>query len=90
MLEWGLINAVVPKEQLDQEVRKWADEILALSPTCIKTVKQSFRHHMDHIMDIDLHMMLAKVSPNYYETGEQLEGATAFLEKRKPNFNPWR
>jgi 2-ketocyclohexanecarboxyl-CoA hydrolase len=90
MLEWGLINAVVPMAQLDAEVRKWADEILALSPTCIKSVKASFRHHMDTIMDIDLHMNLAKVAPNYYETGEQLEGATAFLEKRRPNFNPWR
>jgi 2-ketocyclohexanecarboxyl-CoA hydrolase len=90
MLEWGLINAVVPMAQLDAEVRKWADEILALSPTCIKTVKASFRHHMDTIMDQDMHQVLQKVAPNFYETGEQLEGASAFLEKRKPDFNKWR
>jgi 2-ketocyclohexanecarboxyl-CoA hydrolase len=90
MLEWGLINAVVPMEKLDEEVRNWADEILALSPTCIKTVKASFRHHMDPIMDQDMHMVLQKVAPNYYETGEQLEGATAFLEKRRPDFSKWR
>jgi len=90
MLEWGLVNAVVPMAQLDAEVRKWADEILALSPTCIKTVKSSFRHHMDTIMDQDMHQVLQKVAPNFYETGEQLEGASAFLEKRKPDFNKWR
>ncbi|HTO83393.1 MAG TPA: enoyl-CoA hydratase-related protein [Methylomirabilota bacterium] len=90
MLEWGLVNAVVPMAQLDAEVRKWADEILALSPTCIKTVKASFRHHMDTIMDQDMHQVLQKVAPNFYETGEQLEGASAFLEKRKPDFNKWR
>src|SRR5215470_2994467 len=90
MLEWGLINAVVPMAQLDAEVRKWADEILAVSPTCIKTVKASFRHHMDTIMDQDMHQVLQKVAPNFYETGEQLEGASAFLEKRKPDFNKWR
>jgi 2-ketocyclohexanecarboxyl-CoA hydrolase len=90
MLEWGLINAVVPMAQLDAEVRKWADEILALSPTCIKTVKASFRHHMDTIMDQDMHQVLQKVAPNFYDTGEQLEGASAFLEKRKPDFNKWR
>ena len=90
MLEWGLVNAVVPMAQLDAEVRKWADEILALSPTCIKTVKASFRHHMDTIMDQDMHQVLQKVAPNFYDTGEQLEGASAFLEKRKPDFNKWR
>jgi len=90
MLEWGLINAVVPMDKLDEEVRKWANEIIALSPTCVATVKQSFRHHMAAIMDQDMHAVLQKVRPGYYETGEQLEGASAFLEKRKPDFSRWR
>ena len=90
MLDWGLVNAVVPMDKLDEEVRKWANEIMALSPTCIATVKESFRHHMATIMDQDIHTVLQKVRPNYYETGEQLEGATAFLEKRKPDFSRWR
>jgi 2-ketocyclohexanecarboxyl-CoA hydrolase len=34
--------------------------------------------------------LVAKVAPNYFKTGEQNEGASAFLEKRKANFDPWR
>jgi 2-ketocyclohexanecarboxyl-CoA hydrolase len=34
--------------------------------------------------------MVRLLAPNYFETGEQLEGAHAFMEKRKPDFSPWR
>jgi len=40
-LDWGLINKVVPADQLAAEVRQWADEMLALSPTALKVLKQS-------------------------------------------------
>jgi len=39
---WGLVNAVVPAAELRAEVRRWADDILALSPTALRFVKQSF------------------------------------------------
>lgn len=90
MLNWGLINAVVPPEKLDEEVRKWCDEMLSLSPTCLKSVKNSFRHVMDDTMSRDMFQNLAEISPNYFDTGEQAEGARAFLDKRKPDFGPWR
>lgn len=90
MLEWGMINAVVPMEALDQEVRKWADEMLSLSPTCLKVVKASFKHHMEHVMQLEMVDCIAQTAPDYFRTGEQMEGATAFLEKRPPNFDPWR
>ena len=89
-LDWGLVNAVVPKEQLDAEVRKWADEMLALSPTCLRTVKTSFRFHMQHYLDLNVSDVVEMVAPDYFETGEQLEGGNAFLEKRKPDFSKWR
>ena len=38
----GLVNAVVPHEQLDAEVRKWCDEIVEKSPTAIALAKRSF------------------------------------------------
>lgn len=87
MLDWGLVNAVVPMAKLDAEVRKWADELMAVSPTCLKVLKQSFANAMDWSEMPDV---VNQVAPGYFETGEQAEGAAAFLEKRKPDFSPWR
>lgn len=89
-LAWGLINAVVPMAKLDEEVKKWTDELLALSPTCLKILKRSFYHHMEPLMQRMMGDLVAEVAPDYYSTGEQQEGAAAFLEKRKPDFNRWR
>lgn len=89
-LEWGLANAVVPKEQLDAEVRKWADELLAVSPTCLKILKRSFYYQMEPIMQRDMNDMIKEIAPDYFRTGEQAEGAGAFLAKRKPDFSPFR
>lgn len=90
MLDWGLVNAVVPADQLDEEVRKWADELLALSPTALKTVKSSFRDHMLPYMGKNVSDVVTEVAPRFFESGEQEEGARAFLEKRKPDFSPFR
>lgn len=87
MLDWGLVNAVVPMERLDAEVDQWARELLALSPTCLRVLKRSFRHVMDKT---EQRTMLDEVAPGYFETGEQMEGAAAFIEKRPPDFSPWR
>jgi dihydroxynaphthoic acid synthetase len=89
-LDWGLANSVVPKEKLDEEVRKFADELLALSPTCLRILKRSFFHHMQPIMARDMKDLIEEVAPNYFQTGEQQEGANAFLEKRKPDFSRFR
>ena len=83
-LEWGLVNAVVPIDQLDQEVEKWAQEILALSPTAISIAKRSFNADSDSIKGIgSLGMQTLKL---FYESEESKEGVKAFLEKRKPRF----
>jgi 2-ketocyclohexanecarboxyl-CoA hydrolase len=41
MLDWGLVNAVVPMEKLDAEVSDWCQQLLALSPSCLKVLYQS-------------------------------------------------
>ena len=89
-LDWGLANAVVPMAQLDAEVRKWADEMLSLSPTCLSILKASFRKQMEPIMSHEMSTLIREVAPKYFETGEQQEGANAFLEKRAPDFSKWR
>jgi 2-ketocyclohexanecarboxyl-CoA hydrolase len=83
-LDMGLVNAVVPADQLDAEVDKWCQEILALSPTAIAIAKRSFNADSDSIKGIGgLGMQALSL---YYSTEESKEGVRAFMEKRKPNF----
>jgi len=88
--DMGLVNAVVPMADLDAEVKKWCDELLSLSPTCLKIVKRSLYHHMEPLLAYDMDDVVNEIAPGYFSTGEQQEGASAFLEKRKPDFNPYR
>ena len=90
MLDWGLINAVVPMKELDVEVGRWCQELLALSPSCLKVLKASFRIHMEPIMRDRMADIVDRIAPNYHQKGEQQEGAAAFLDKRQPDFSPWR
>ena len=90
MLDWGLINAVVPMKELDEEVGRWCQELLALSPSCLKVLKASFRIHMEPIMRERMADIVDRIAPNYHQKGEQQEGAAAFLDKRQPDFSPWR
>lgn len=87
MLDWGLVNSVVAKEELDAEVARWCGELLTMSPTALKTVKRSFGNIVDRT---GTRKIVDEVAPNFFETGEQTEGAAAFLEKRPPDFSPWR
>lgn len=89
MLEWGLVNAVVPKEQLDAEVAKWCDELLAVSPTCLKVYKATFVQEFDDLMG-QSDLLRRWIVPDDYAETEQKEGTTAFLEKRKPDYSRFR
>ncbi|MNE98315.1 1,4-Dihydroxy-2-naphthoyl-CoA synthase [compost metagenome] len=83
----GLVNAVVPADELDAEVERWCQEILALSPTAIAIAKRSFNADSDNIRGIG-GMGMQSLSL-YYGTEESHEGVRAFLEKRKPNFRQY-
>jgi 2-ketocyclohexanecarboxyl-CoA hydrolase len=87
-LDWGLVNAVVPADQLRDEVRKWADEALALSPTALKAVKQSMNADSEHFAGVG--QMAYSALTQFTESDEAKEGITAFNEKRKPDFSPFR
>ncbi|MFZ2965264.1 MAG: enoyl-CoA hydratase-related protein [Rhodoglobus sp.] len=90
-LDWGLINASVPEDQLDAEVRRWADEMLALSPTVLKLVKKSFDDSLAQTrFQQDSYQILPQVNPGFFASGEQTEGADAFMQKRTPDFSQWR
>jgi 2-ketocyclohexanecarboxyl-CoA hydrolase len=86
-LEMGLVNAVVPQDQLDAEVRKWCDEILDKSPTAIALAKRSFNVDTEMLRGMSaLAMQGVKL---FYRTEESAEGGNAFREKRKPEFRKY-
>jgi len=86
--EWGLVNAVVPMSGLKAEVRAWADEILALSPTSLRFLKQSFNAETEHLAG---QASLAFTGLHQFtESEEAEEGVRAFNEKRAPDFAPFR
>jgi naphthoate synthase len=88
MERWGLVNKVVPIADLKNEVRKWADEMLAMSPTALAVLKHSFNADSDSIAGIG---SIAFDSLNLFvETPEAREGLAAFNEKRKPDFSRFR
>jgi 2-ketocyclohexanecarboxyl-CoA hydrolase len=86
-LAMGMVNAVVPHDQLDAEVRKWCEEILEKSPTAIAFAKRSF--NVDSEMIRGLSAMAMQGLKLYYETEESAEGGNAFREKRKPEFRKY-
>ena len=83
-LAMGLVNAVVPRDQLDIEVQRWCDEIMEKSPTAIAIAKRSFNMDTAHQAGIaGMGLLSLKM---YYDTEESREGVKALQEKRKPNF----
>jgi 2-ketocyclohexanecarboxyl-CoA hydrolase len=85
---WGLVNRVVPAAELRAEVRRWADEILALSPTALRFVKQSFNADTEHLTGVG--QLAFSGLGLFAESDEAREGVAAFAEKRSPDFGPYR
>ncbi|BAY96494.1 naphthoate synthase [Tolypothrix tenuis PCC 7101] len=88
-LEMGLVNTVVPVEQLEAEGIQWAQEVLEKSPIAIRCLKSAFNADCDG--QAGLQELAGNATLLYYMTEEGSEGKQAFLEKRPPNFRdfPW-
>jgi naphthoate synthase len=88
-LEMGLVNSVVPIEQLELEGIQWASEILDKSPIAIRCLKSAFNADCDG--QAGLQELAGNATLLYYMTEEGAEGKQAFLEKREPDFSqyPW-
>ena len=84
-LAMGLVNAVVPLEQLEQETVKWCREMLALSPFALRMLKASFNADEDGLAGIQ--QLAHDANLLFYMSEEAQEGRNAYLEKRKPDFS---
>ncbi len=82
--EMGMVNAVIPHEELEQTAYDWAQEILAKSPTSIKMLKFAMNLTDDGM--VGQQVFAGEATRLAYMTEEATEGRNAFLEKRKPNF----
>jgi naphthoate synthase len=83
-LDWGLVNAVVPLDQLEDETVKWAREMLDLSPMALRLLKASFNAEEDGLAGIQ--QLAHDTNLLFYASEEAREGREAYKEKRKPDF----
>lgn len=87
-LAMGMVNAVVPYEQLESETVKWCREILDKSPVAIRCLKAAFNADCDG--QAGLQELAGLTTMLFYQTPEAQEGRDAFIEKRKPDFSKFR
>ena len=82
--EMGMVNAVIPHEELEDTAYEWAQEILAKSPTSIKMLKFAMNLTDDGM--VGQQVFAGEATRLAYMTDEAKEGRDAFLQKRKPDF----
>mgnify|MGYP003915612307 CR=1 FL=1 len=87
-LDMGLVNHVVPLEQLEAETVQWCREMLALSPLALRFLKSSLNADCDG--QAGLQELAGNATLLYYLSDEGKEGKNAFLEKRKPEFSKFK
>jgi len=84
-LEMGLVNAVVPLDQLEDEGVKWAKEMLRNSPLALRLMKSSFNAELDGMVGIT--DLAHNANMLFYMSDEGNEGRDAFLQKREPRYS---
>ncbi len=81
----GLVNRVVPDDELDATARAWAGEIAANAPLAIRAMKRLFRHGQTEDFASHSHHVLLQTM-QLFATKDFQEGLLAFMEKRPPSF----
>ncbi len=82
--EMGMVNAVVPLAELEEETVRWCSEILEKSPLAIRLLKAAFNAAADGLAGQQ--QLAGDATLLFYMTEEAQEGRNAFNEKRKPEF----
>lgn len=83
--DMGLVNKVVPIDELENEGVQWCREILEKSPLSLRLLKSAFNAELDGQQGIQ--ELAGNATLLYYMSEEAQEGKKAYLEKRKPDFN---
>ncbi|GAA4565990.1 MULTISPECIES: 1,4-dihydroxy-2-naphthoyl-CoA synthase [Planotetraspora] len=84
-LQWGLVNAVVPLERLEEETVQWARELLEKSPLALRMLKGALNAVTDGAAGMQ--QFAGDATLLYYMSEEAQEGRDAFKEKRTPDFS---
>src|SRR3954453_1914326 len=84
-LSMGLVNTVVPLDQLEEETVAWCREMLALSPFALRLSKASFHAHEDGYAGIQ--QLAHDANLLFYGSDEAKEGREAYKAKRAPDFS---
>ena len=84
-LRWGLVNAVVPLDELETTTVAWADELLAKSPLALRLLKSGYHAGVDGLAGVQ--QLAGDATLLYYMSAEAQEGKDAFQQKREPDFS---
>ncbi len=87
--DMGMVNEVVPHEDLEDVALEWADEMASKSPTAMRMLKYAFNMADDGL--VDQQVFAGEATRLGYMTEEAEEGREAFMEGRDPDFSdyPW-
>jgi len=84
-LDWGLVNAVVPLDELERETVAWCRQILRLSPIALRMIKAGMNAADDGLAGVQ--QLAGDATMLFYMTEEGQEGRNAFVEHRAPDFS---
>jgi naphthoate synthase len=87
-LEMGLVNTVVPLEQLEAEALQWSREMLTKSPMALRFIKGGLNAELDGQAGVQV--LAGDATMLFYMTEEGTEGKNSFIEKRKPDFSKFK
>src|SRR5665213_898663 len=84
-LDWGLVNTVVPLDDLERETVAWCRQILSLSPIALRMIKAGMNAADDGLAGVQ--QLAGDATMLFYMTEEGQEGRNAFVEHRSPDFS---